>query len=51
MALGAASIHLTDPQRKFQSIFGLSRDSFLDGLVSDVFSATFLFGLGTDRRL
>ena len=48
MALRAASIYLTDPQRKVQSGLGLSRDSFLDGLVLGVLSTTFLLGLSTD---
>ena len=48
VALGAASIHLTDPRRKVHGGLSLSRDSLLDGLVPDVLSTTFLFGLGTD---
>ena len=44
----AASIHLTDPQRKVQDGFGLNRDSFFERLVPGVFLTTFLFGLGTD---
>ena len=48
MASGAVSIHLTDPQKKVQGGLCLSRDSFLDGLVSVVLSMTFLLGLGTD---
>ena len=48
MALRAANIHLTDLQKKFQGGFGLSRDTFLDGLVSGVFLTTFLLGLSTD---
>ena len=50
MALGAASIPLTDPQRKVQGGLGLSRDSLLDSLVPGVFSTSFLFGLGMDGR-
>ena len=46
--MGAASIHLTDPQRKVQGGLGLSRDSLLDGLVSGIFLTTLLFGLGMD---
>ena len=46
---GAASIHLTDPQREVYGGLGLGRDSFLDGLVSSVFSTTFLLVLGMDR--
>ena len=48
VALGAASIHLTDPRRKVQGCLGLSRDCFLDGLVQDVLLTAFLLGLGTD---
>ena len=48
MALGAASIHLTDPQKKIQGGLGLSHDTFLDGLVLSVLLTTFLLGLGTD---
>ena len=49
MALEVASIHLTDPQKKVQGGFGLSCDSFLNGLVAGDFLTTFLLGLGTDR--
>ena len=49
MAPGAASIHLTDPQKKVQGGLGLSRDSLLDSLVLGVFVTTFLLGLGTDK--
>ena len=51
MALGAASIHLTDQQRKVQGGFGLSCDSLLDSLVPDVFLTTFLLGLGMNGGL
>ena len=44
----AVSIYLTDPRRKVQGDLGLSRDSFLDGLVLGIFLTTFMFGLGTD---
>ena len=44
----AASIHLTDPRRKLQSVLGLSRDSLLDELVPGVLLTTFLLGLGID---
>ena len=33
VALGAASIHLTDPQMKVQGGLSLRRESLLDGLV------------------
>ena len=49
VALGAASIHFTDPQRKVQGGLGISRDSLFDGLVLGVLSTTFLFGLGADE--
>ena len=48
MALGVASIYLTDPQKKVQGGLGLSRDSLLDGLVPGVLLTTFLLSLGTD---
>ena len=48
MALGAARIHFTDPQRKVQGGLGLSHDSFLDGLIPGIFLTIFLVGLGTD---
>ena len=48
VALGAASIYLTDPQKKVQGGLALSRDSLLDGLVLGVFSTTFLLSLSTD---
>ena len=48
MALGAASIHLTDSQKKVQDGLDFSRDSLLDGLVPGVFLTTFLLGLGID---
>ena len=48
VALGAARIYLTDPQRKVQDGLGLSRDSLLNGLVPSVFSTIFLLSLGTD---
>ena len=48
VASEAASIHLTDPKRKVQGGLGLTRDSFLDGLVPSVFLTTFLLGLGMD---
>ena len=48
MALGAASIYLMDPQKKVQGGLSLSRDNFLDGLVPDVFSTTFLLSWDTD---
>ena len=51
MALGPASIYLTDLQRKVQDGLALSRDSLFDGLVLAVFSTTFLLGLGTDGGL
>ena len=44
------SIHLADPEKKVQGGLGLSRDSHLNGLVLDVFSTTFLLGLGMNRR-
>ena len=47
----AASIYLTNPQKKVQDGFGLSRDSFFDGLVPGVLLTTFLLGLGTDGGL
>ena len=37
VALGAANIYLTDPQKKVQGGIGLSRNRFLDGLVLVVF--------------
>ena len=46
MALGAANIHLTYPQRKVQGGHGLSHDSLFNGLVPDVILTTFLLGLG-----
>ena len=49
MASEAATIYLTDPQKKVQGGLGLSRNSFLDGLVPGVFFTIFLLGLGTDR--
>ena len=51
MALGAASIHLMDQQRKIQRGLGLSHDSFLDGLVPGVLLTTFLLDLSTDGGL
>ena len=48
VALKTASIYLTDLQRKFQGGLGISRNSFLDSLVSDVFSTTFLLRLDVD---
>ena len=51
VSLGAASIHLMDPGQKFQGVLGLSHNSFLDGLVPDVFLTTFLLGLGADGWL
>ena len=48
VASGAASIHLTDPQKKVQGGLGLSRDSLLDGLVPGVLLTTFLLSLSTD---
>ena len=50
MALGAASIYFTDPQKKVLGGLSVSRDSLLDGLVTSVLSTTFLFGLGIDKR-
>ena len=49
MALRAASIHLTDPQRKVQGGLGVSRDSLLNSLVPGVLLTTFLLSGGTDR--
>ena len=51
MASEAASIHLTNSQKKVQGGLGLSRDSFFDGLIPSVLSTTFLFGLDTDGGL
>ena len=48
MALGTASIHFTGPQKKVQGALDLSRDSLFNCLVPNVFSTTFLFGLGAD---
>ena len=50
MVSGAASIHLTNLQRKVQSGFGLNCDSFLNGLVPGVILTTFLLGLGTNGK-
>ena len=49
MAPGRTSIYLTDPQRKFQGAFNLSRDNFLDALDPNVFLTIFLLNLGADR--
>ena len=48
MTPGIASIHLTYLGKKVESGFGLSRNSFLNGLVPVVFLKIFLLGLGTD---
>ena len=48
VALEAASIYLTDPERKVQDGLGLSYNSFLDDLLPSVFLTTFLLGLGAD---
>ena len=48
MASDAASIYLTDPRKKVQGGLGLSRDSFLDGLVLNVLLTNFLLGLSMD---
>ena len=45
----AASIYLTDLQRKVQGPLGHSRDSFFNSLVLGVFLTTFLLGLGMNR--
>ena len=50
MALGIASVHLTDKRKKVQSGLGLSRDSLSHSLVPDVFLTTFLLGLGTEEK-
>ena len=49
MAVGTATIYLTDSQRKVQGGFALNRDSLFDSLVLGVFLTTFLLGLGVDR--
>ena len=51
VAPGAASIHLTDAQRKVQGGLGLSCNSLLDGLLPSIFLTTFLRGLGTDGEV
>ena len=51
VAPGTVSNHLTDPQKKIQGGLDLSCDSFLDGLIPDVFLTTFLLGLSMDRKL
>ena len=48
MALGIASIHLTDSQRKVQDGLSLSRDNLLNSLVPVVFLTIFLLGLSAD---
>ena len=49
VASGAASIYLTDSQKKVQDGIGLSRDRLLDGLIPDILSTTFLLGLSTEE--
>ena len=50
MALGAGNIHLTNLGRKVKGNFCLCGDSFLNGLVSGVFSTTIWLGLGRKGR-
>ena len=50
MALRTTSIHFSDLRQKVEDSFSLCNDSFLNGLLSDIFSIAILLGLGTDKR-
>ena len=51
MALGIASIHLSNLGQKVENAFGLAGNGFLDGFFLGIFLATILIGLGTDGWL
>ena len=51
MALGAASIYLTDPKKKVKSGYSLCNDGFLDGLIPDVLLTIVLLDLSIDGEL
>ena len=49
MALRTANIYFSNARRKIENGFGLRNNSFLHGLLSNIFLPIILIGLGTDR--